>query len=68
MASDLAEILPTERRAGLVVLGDAQGRPLLAIVVEVQIGRDQDKSGPQSRGARSRAGLGNCSAVQPMSG
>ncbi|KYF81819.1 hypothetical protein BE20_44000 [Sorangium cellulosum] len=40
--ADLTEIVPVEHRADLVVLL-LDGRPVLAIVVEAQLGRDPDK-------------------------
>ncbi len=43
-STDLTEIIPADRRADLlVVLVDEQQRPLLAIVVEVQLHEDRDK-------------------------
>ncbi|WP_437670783.1 hypothetical protein [Sorangium sp. So ce131] len=43
-SSDLAEIVPSDRRADLVVvLVGEQQRPAMAIVVEVQLGTDPDK-------------------------
>ncbi|WP_437607560.1 hypothetical protein WMF20_42910 [Sorangium sp. So ce834] len=43
-SSNLAEIVPSDRRADLVVvLVGEQQRPALAIVVEVQLGTDPDK-------------------------
>ncbi|XXT19198.1 hypothetical protein WME94_54125 [Sorangium sp. So ce429] len=40
--ADLTEIVPVEHRADLVVLL-LDGRPVLAVVVEAQLGRDPDK-------------------------
>ncbi|WP_437675375.1 hypothetical protein [Sorangium sp. So ce131] len=44
-SSDLAEIIPADRRADVIVdlLVDEQQRPAMAIVVEVQLGPDPDK-------------------------
>ncbi len=41
-SAELTEIVPTEYRADLVVLL-LEGRPIFAIVVEVQLARDEDK-------------------------
>ncbi len=44
-SADLSEVVPTERRADAVVtLNDRDGGAVLGIVVEVQLGRDGDKS------------------------
>ncbi|KYG09030.1 hypothetical protein BE21_20165 [Sorangium cellulosum] len=44
-SSNLAEVVPSERRADVIVvlLGSEQQRPAMAIVVEVQLGVDRDK-------------------------
>ncbi|WP_437997976.1 hypothetical protein WMF26_46520 [Sorangium sp. So ce185] len=43
-SSDLAEVVPSERRAdAIVVLLASEQRPAMAIVVEVQLGVDRDK-------------------------
>ncbi|WP_437937113.1 hypothetical protein [Sorangium sp. So ce341] len=44
-SSDLAEVVPSERRADVIValLASEQQRPAMAIVVEVQLGVDRDK-------------------------
>ncbi len=43
--ADLGEVVPTDRRADLVVvLENDKGEPVLAIIVEVQLRRDADKS------------------------
>jgi hypothetical protein len=39
----LTEIVPTEYRADLVVLPERDGEPVFGIVVEVQLGRDEEK-------------------------
>jgi hypothetical protein len=41
-SAELTEVAPTEYRADLVVLL-VEGRPVFAIVVEVQLTRDEDK-------------------------
>lgn len=41
-SAELTEVVPTEYRADLVVLL-LEGRPVFAIVVEVQLARDEDK-------------------------
>ena len=41
---DLSEVVPTERRADAVVTLNQDGRAVLGIVVEVQLGRDSDKT------------------------
>ena len=41
-SAELTEVVPTEYRADLVVLL-LEGKPVLAIVVEVQLSRDEDK-------------------------
>src|SRR5512134_2729306 len=43
-SADLAEVVPADRRADVVVtLADEHRRPVLAIVVEAQLTRDLDK-------------------------
>jgi hypothetical protein len=41
---DLSEVVPTERRADAVVTLNQDGRAVLGIVVEVQLGHDSDKT------------------------
>jgi hypothetical protein len=42
-SADLAEVVPSEHRADLVVLL-LDGKPILAVIVEAQLGRDADKA------------------------
>lgn len=59
---DVVEISPVPRRADLVVLFEREGMPVLAVVVEPQLSRDEEKrrSWPNyvtSLGARHRCGV-----------
>lgn len=42
-SGDLTDLAPTEYRADTVVVLTATDSPVCAVVVEVQLGRDQDK-------------------------
>jgi hypothetical protein len=60
-SAELSEVVPREHRADLIVLL-LDGKPVLAIVLEVQLSRDPDKHTSWHRD-RARAGCGDAGAV-----